>query len=223
MVTYTQILETGMWTYQESCYSLHLSLPSSSQRIMSIPRTACVLWGLRPLHHPLKAQNFIFSHRLESPKSNWETFIMIQGLGRTLHVSQFFPRGPELYPLGPWFCPLSLKLYHQRCSDSFLKIANVCKREIVSYCLLFAKESISKYCRIWGAQWPLFILSFLCPFGSSWQHLCLYKALKNLVDLPWRVWGLTPSDKIIHGSLVDNPTSISGFCWDNWENPWDTC
>ena len=190
---------------------------------MSIPCTTCILWGLRLLHHQCIAQNFILSHRLESPKSNWETFIMVQSLGRTLRVSRFLPRGPELYPLGPWFSPLSLKLHPQRRSDSFLKVANICNREIVSYCLLFPKESISKMLQKFGSSVPLFSLSSVCPFSPSWQRLCLYKAPKNLVDLPWRAWGMTPSDKIIHGSLVDNPTSISGFCRDNWQNPWDTC
>lgn len=112
----------------------------------------------------LKAQSSILSHQLESPKSNWEIFIMYSRPGKNHTCFLVLPLRTRA--LGPWFCPLSLKLHPQRHSDSFLKVANVCTEKLHHTVSFSQRKSISKIPQNLGAQWLLFILSFSVP--SVW-------------------------------------------------------
>lgn len=163
----------------------------------------------------LKLKFHFISSTFESPKSNWEIFIMIQGLGRIMQG--LLGSSLEDQSSGSLYCPLGAWSSSSETFWFLLEGENVCNRETVSYCLLFTKESISKIPWIWGAQWPLFILSFSVPSvraGST--SACMLRPLRTLW-ISHEGYGVWLSDKIIHGSLVDNPASISGFCRDNWE------
>ena len=64
-----------------------------------------------------------------------------------------------------------------------------------------------------------FVLSFSLSFSQSWQCFCWHNTLKNLVNLQCMSQEFTPLDKsLLHRSLLYNPISIFGFCWDGWGN-----
>ena len=60
------------------------------------------------------------------------------------------------------------------------------------------------------------------PQSPSWQWFCWCKmfSLGGLLCMSWEFTLL--HKRFLHGSFLDNPISLPGFCWNGWGDPWVT-